>query len=50
MNFFTKNPILKYNIFGGVGVMGGGGSVARVSEFFTKNPKYKKNFFRGWGK
>ena len=24
MNFFTKNPILKYNIFGGVGVMGGG--------------------------
>ena len=32
MIFFTKNPNLKYNIFGGGG-NGGRGSVAKVIEF-----------------
>ena len=41
---FTKNPNLKYNIFGGWG-RGGRGSVARVSElFFRKYPNLKKKF------
>ena len=50
MNFLTKNPNLKYNIFGGWG--GGGGSVAMVSVFFfTKNPNLKKKiFFLRWGR
>ena len=57
MNFFTKNPNLKYNIFWGVGVIEGRGgvgwgsvarivwlegSVTRISDFFTKNPNLKK--------
>ena len=42
--FFTKNPNLKYNIFGGWG-RGGRGSGARVSElFFRKYPNLKKKF------
>ena len=45
VNFFTKNPTLKYNIFGGWGEGGERGSVARVSElFFRKNPN-RKNIF-----
>ena len=51
MNFyFTKNPNLKFNVFGGGGNGRGRGSVAMVSDFFYKEPKSKKNFFLRWGR
>ena len=55
MNFFTKNPNLKYNFFFFFffffwgGVMGGGGSVAMVSEFLQRIQIYIYKKMR-WGK